>query len=142
MMFSSLYELYLFLFIFGHFGYLHFCFSSLFVLFLCLLTRVFSRLIERDSRMLTKRTTFFKEHPTITAKTECINASLQISSKLEFWAVNKSWTFCTDCNLLHRINLLPSYRRTNTQSTTSSCPCSKERYIVPRFLLILLLFIN
>lgn len=50
---------------------------------------------------------------------------------LHVWAVNKSWSFCSNCNLLHRQTLLPSFQRSRL-STVTSCSCSSGRYHVPQ----------
>jgi hypothetical protein len=52
---------------------------------------------------------------------------------LRQWAINKSWSYCSNCKLLNREKLLPSYQ-TSRLNTVKSCPCSTHRYHIPKAL--------
>lgn len=52
---------------------------------------------------------------------------------LRSWAINKSWSFCANCKLLHTEKLLPSYH-TSKLNKVKHCVCSRERYHIPQAL--------
>ena len=53
------------------------------------------------------------------------------SDTLLHWAVNKSWSYCANCKVLHRQTLLPSFHSSKFM-TVKSCPCSTDRYHIPQ----------
>ena len=91
-----------------------------------------SVLLEREERREEKQNDFYSTYNIErNASSEC--APLQKAQYLEFWSVNKSWTYCVHCKLLHRVNMQPSFARNSIPALKSSCQCTEERYTIPRF---------
>lgn len=90
-------------------------------------------LLQREQMVFEKRRTFFSEW-SISEDTISDCDALKTGNCLRLWAIHKSWTFCSKCNLLHTVNLVPSFRRLSRPTNISTCPCTKDRYIIPQFL--------
>lgn len=90
-------------------------------------------LATRQQRIDLKRQNFFGQY-NINEDINDSTTSTDIAASLQSWAINKSWTFCDKCKLLHRLNMIPSFSRTSNPRTVSTCPCSNNRYIIPTFL--------
>ena len=50
---------------------------------------------------------------------------------LDFWAMYKSWTFCSTCGKLDPVKLLPPFRNRRPTGLFTGCKCSRGTYQVP-----------
>lgn len=89
-------------------------------------------LLERQQRRAENQQSFYRTY-SIDTDDSCEGEPLEKAESLEIWAVNKSWTFCPNCKLLHRVNMQPSFARCTVPGLKTSCQCTEERYTIPRF---------
>jgi hypothetical protein len=91
-----------------------------------------SDIISRVERVEQLRSTFFNSDIGAQVAEQDQNSNNKAEALCQ-WAINKSWSYCPNCKILHREKLLPSFDSSKLK-TVKCCPCSTKRYHIPQAL--------